>query len=134
MSGIFWNWKYYIAPAPVIEKQTNSDSSSRLFKHWGMYVTKNVFKGLKHPTAGDVVQLPDYGPCKVERVLFWAARPSRGFILGIVISPSSLGNDEWWSENRNHPVAKHGDNWTLEFEIPKSYFKDLNIPQNDYIE
>lgn len=133
--GIFtWEWRYYIAPAPIIEKQFVSENATRSFRHWGMYISKKVFRGFKHPKAGDVVSIPDYGACKVERVLYWANFPSRSFTLGIVISPRSLGDDSWWVENKNNPVAKHSENWNFDIELPRSYFKDLEIPANDYLD
>jgi hypothetical protein len=95
-----------------------------------MYVSKKIFKGFNHPVAGDMVNIPNYGSCKVERVIHWSGRPSRSFTLGIVISPDSLGNQEWWIENKNNPVAKFGENWTFDFELPKSYFKDINVAPN----
>jgi hypothetical protein len=133
MAGLFWTWNFYIAPAPIIENQSPFTDTPKLFRHWGIYKTKKVFKGFKHPVAGDVINIPDYGPCKVERVIYWAVRPSRNYLLAVVISPRSIGNDEWWLENRNNPVAKHSENWTLEFELPKNRFKDLDIPENGYL-
>ncbi len=130
MGLLTWNWKFYIAPAPVIEKQNLYTDRELLFRHWGMYVSRSVFKGFKHPIAGDVVDIPNYGHCKVERVLYWASRPSRSFTLGIVISPDNLGDATWWLNNRNNPVAKFGENWTLDFDLPRAYFKDLTIPEN----
>lgn len=130
MGLLTWEWKYYIAPAPIIEKQNPFTGRELSFRHWGMYVSKKVFKGLKHPVAGDMVKIPHYGPCKVERVLYWASSPSRSYILGIVVSPESLGNSEWWSTNLNDPVAKFSESWTLDFDLPRAYFKDLTIPEN----
>jgi hypothetical protein len=133
MAGLFWEWHFYIAPAPIIEKQNPYSDNERSFRHWGLYKTKKTFKSLRHPVAGDVVSIPDYGPCKIERVIHWSRVPSRNFTLAVVISPKSIGDEAWWLENKNNPVARHGDNWTLEFDLPKIYFSDLEIPQNDYI-
>ena len=130
MGLLTWEWKFYIAPAPIIEKQHPYTDREIFYRHWGMYITRKIFKGLKHPVAGDMVEIPNYGPCKVERVLYWSGRPSRSFTLGIVISPDSLGNHEWWIENKNNPVSKFGENWTIDFELPKSYFRDLDIAPN----
>lgn len=130
MGLLTWEWKFYIAPAPIIEKQHPYTDREVLFKHWGMYISKKTFKGLKHPVAGDVVDIPNYGHCKVERVLYWARRPSRSYTLGIVVSPDSIGSDDWWLNNRNQPVAAFGENWTIDMDLPKSYFKDLEIPPN----
>ena len=132
--GIFsWEWRYYIAPAPIIENRNPHTDSPERFQHWGMFISKKTFKGFSHPRAGDVVNLPNYGHCKVERVLYWANRPSRSFTLGVVISPKSIGDENWWFEHKNHPVAKNSDNWTLDFDLPKSYFKDLEIPEGKII-
>jgi hypothetical protein len=95
-----------------------------------MYISKKTYRGFKHPLAGDVVDIPNYGPCKVERVLFWAAKPSRSFTLGVVISPQSIGDIEWWLNNKNHPVARYGENWTFDMDLPKSYFRDVEVLPN----
>lgn len=128
MGLLIWEWKFYIAPAPIIEKQNPFTDQEVLYRHWGMFISKKIFKGFKHPVAGDMVSIPNYGNCKVERVIYWSARPSRSFVLGVVISPDSLGNEQWWIENQNNPVAKFGDQWTLDFDLAKNYFKDLVIP------
>ena len=129
--GLFtWEWKFYIAPAPIVEKQNPFTDRESLYLHWGMYVSKKSFKGLKHPVSGDMVEIPNYGPCRVERVIYWSSRPSRSFVIAVVISPDSLGNHQWWLENRNNPVSKFGENWTLDFELPKSYFKDIEVLSN----
>ena len=131
MGLLTWEWKFYIAPAPIIEKQQPYTDREAFFTHWGMYITKKTFKGFKHPVAGDVVDIPNYGQCKVERVLYWANRPSRSYTLGIVISAKSIGDNEWWLNNRNQPVALFGENWTFDMDLPKSYFKDLEVPPNE---
>jgi hypothetical protein len=133
MGLLTWEWRFYIAPAPIIENKNPFTDSPKSFRHWGMFISKKTFKGFKHPFAGDVVNLPNYGPCKVERVLYWANRPSRSFTLGVVISPESIGDEEWWLQNKNHPVSKNGENWTLDFELPRSYFKDLSVPEGDFL-
>lgn len=133
MGILTWEWRYYIAPAPIIEKQFVSGDETRSFCHWGMYISKEVFKGFKHPKAGDVVAIPDYGPCKVERVLYWTSYPSRSFTLGIVVSARSLGDDSWWASNINNPVAKHFENWNFDMDLPRTYFKDLEIPENGIV-
>jgi len=125
-----WQWKFYIAPAPIIEKRHPHTDREVFYRHWGMYVSKKIFKGFKHPNSGDMVDIPNYGPCKVERVIYWSKYPSRSFVIGIVISPDSLGNHEWWVKNSNNPVANFGENWTMEFKLPSSYFKDLQVPPN----
>ena len=130
MGLFFWEWKFYIAPAPIVEKLNPYSENERLFRHWGMYVTKKVFKGLKHPAAGDVVSIPNYGPCKVERVIYWSKIPSKSFAIAIVVSPESLGNSEWWLTHRNNPVAEHGKDWTFQLDLPKTYFTDLQITPN----
>jgi hypothetical protein len=134
LAGLLWEWHYYIAPAPIIEKQDPYTENPRSFRHWGLYKTKKTFKSFRHPNAGDVLDIPDYGPCKVERVIHWSRLPSRNYTLAVVISPKSHGNEDWWIQNKNHPVAKHGANWTLEFELPKRHFSDLEIPENGYVE
>ena len=48
----------------------------------------------------------------------------------MVISPDSLGNEQWWIDNKNNPVAKFGDQWTFDFDLAKSYFNDLEVPPN----
>ena len=129
--GLFaWEWKFYIAPAPIVEKQNPFTIRESLYLHWGMYVSKKTFKGLKHPVSGDMVEIPNYGPCRVERVIYWASRPSRSFVIGVVISPDSIGNYQWWLDNRNNPVSKFGENWTMDFELARSYFKDIEVPPN----
>jgi hypothetical protein len=130
MGLLIWEWKYYIAPAPIIEKQNPYSDREFSYRHWGMFITRKNFKGFKHPMAGDVVDIPNYGPCKVERVIYWTNRPSRSFVLGIVISPNSLGNQQWWSENKNNPVSKFPENWTFDFDLPKHYFKDIEVLPN----
>jgi hypothetical protein len=125
-----WDWKFYIAPAPIIEKQNPYTDREISYRHWGMYVTRKIFRGLKHPIAGDMVDIPNYGPCKVERVIYWTSRPSRSFVLGVVISPDSLGNQQWWSENKNNPVTKFSENWTFDLDLPKPYFKDIEVLPN----
>ena len=130
MSFLIWEWKFYIAPAPIIEKQNPYTDREISYRHWGMFITRKIFRGLKHPIAGDVVDIPNYGPCKVERVLYWTNRPSRSFVLGVVISPDSLGNQKWWRENKNNPVSKFPENWTLDFDLPKPYFKDIEVLPN----
>ena len=130
MSFLIWEWKFYIAPAPIIEKQNPYTDREISYRHWGMFITRKIFRGLKHPIAGDVVDIPNYGPCKVERVLYWTNRPSRSFVLGVVISPDSLGNQKWWRENTNNPVSKFPENWTLDFDLPKPYFKDIEVLPN----
>ncbi len=130
MGLLNWNWKFYIAPAPLIERQNPYNDHEISYRNWGMYVTRKIFRGLKHPIAGDMVNIPNYGPCKVERVIYWTNRPSRRFVLGVVISPDSLGNQKWWSENKNDPVSKFPENWTFDFELPKPYFKDIEILPN----
>ena len=129
--GLFiWEWKFYIAPAPIIEKQNPYAEHSILYRHWGMYISRKIFRGIKHPVPGDVVGIPNYGECKIERVIYWTNRPSRSYVLGIVISPDSLGNHQWWAENRNNPVSKFPENWTFDFEVPKTYFKDIEVLPN----
>ena len=125
-----WEWKFYIAPAPIIEKQNPYTDREIFYRHWGMFLTRKIFRGFKHPIAGDVVDIPNYGPCKVERVLYWTNRPSRSFVLGVVISPDSLGNQKWWTENKNNPVSKFPENWTFDFDLPKPYFKDIEVLPN----
>jgi hypothetical protein len=127
---LIWDWKFYIAPAPIIEKQNPYTDREISYRHWGMYVTRKIFRGLKHPIAGDMVDIPNYGPCKVERVIYWTSRPSRSFVLGVVISPDSLGNQQWWSEHKNNPVSKFPENWTFDLDLPKPYFKDIEILPN----
>lgn len=134
MGLLTWEWKFYIAPAPIIEKQNSYSEREMLYRHWGMYISKRAFRGFNHPVAGDVVDVPNYGPCKVERVLYWTKRPSRSFTLGIVISSASIGDKQWWLDNRNQPVARFGEDWTFEMDLPKSYFKDLDIPPNGPLE
>ena len=95
-----------------------------------MYISRKIFRGIKHPVPGDVVGIPNYGECKIERVIYWTNRPSRSYVLGIVISPDSLGNHQWWAENRNNPVSKFPENWTFDFELPKTYFKDIEVLPN----
>ena len=130
MGLLMWEWKFYIAPAPIIEKQNPYTDREISYQHWGMYLTRKIFRGFKHPIAGDVVDIPNYGPCKVERVLYWTNRPSRSFVLGVVISPDSLGNQKWWTENKNNPVSKFPENWTFDFDLPKPYFKDIEVLPN----
>jgi hypothetical protein len=127
---LIWDWKFYIAPAPIIEKQNPYTDREISYRHWGMYVTRKIFRGLKHPIAGDLADIPNYGPCKVERVIYWTSRPSRSFVLGVVISPDSLGSQQWWSENKNDPVSKFPENWTFDFDLPKPYFKDIEVLPN----
>ena len=125
-----WEWKFYIAPAPIIEKQHPNTDREVLYRHWGMYLSKKTYRGFKHPVAGDVVDIPNYGPCKVERILYWVSRPSRSYTLGVVISPQSIGDSEWWLSNRNHPVSRFGDSWSFDMDLPKVYFNDLKTPPN----
>lgn len=131
MGLLIWEWKFYIAPAPVIEKQNPYTDREIFYRHWGMYLTRKKFKGFKHPMAGDVVDIPNYGPCKVERVIYWTEKPSRSLVLGVVISPDSLGDQTWWSENKNNPVSKFPENWTFDFDLPKRYFKDIDVLPNE---
>ena len=130
MGLLMWEWKFYIAPAPIIEKQNPYTDREISYRHWGMFLTRKIFRGFKHPIAGEVVDIPNYGPCKVERVLYWTNRPSRSFVLGVVISPDSLGNQKWWTENKNNPVSKFPENWTFDFDLPKPYFKDIEVLPN----
>lgn len=130
MGLLMWEWKFYIAPAPIIEKQNPYTDREVSYRHWGMFLTRKIFRGFKHPIAGDVVDIPNYGPCKVERVIYWTNRPSRSFVLGVVISPDSLGNQQWWSENKNNPVSKFPENWTLDFDLPTPFFKDIEVLPN----
>ena len=69
MGLLTWEWKFYIAPAPIIEKQNPFTDQEVLYRHWGMFISKKIFKGFKHPVAGDMVSVPNYGHCKVERVI-----------------------------------------------------------------
>lgn len=64
MGLLTWEWKFYIAPAPIVEKQHAYTDREVLFRHWGMYISKRAYKGIKHPLAGDVIDIPDYGPCR----------------------------------------------------------------------
>ena len=52
----------------------------------------------------------------------------------VVISPKSLGNDDWWAEHRNDPVVKSEELWTFDFDGMRRYFTDLEIPEDDFVD
>ena len=135
MTNLRWRWVYVIAPAPIIEKVTHPNGTpNALFRHWGMFQLRKVYKGFKLPRAGDMAELPMYGSCKVERVIQFSKNLGRELLVYVVISPKSLGNDEWWDDHRNDPVVKSQELWTLEFDGMRRHFTDLEIPEDDFVE
>lgn len=135
MTNIRWRWVYAIAPAPIIEKVTHPNGTpNALFRHWGMFQTRKIYKGFTLPRAGDMVEIPTYGSCKVERVIQVSKNLGRELLVHVIISPKSLGNEEWWNEHRNDPVVKSQELWTFDFDGMKSYFKDLEVPESDFVE
>jgi hypothetical protein len=132
MGIILWKWKFVIAPALISENLGIKNGKKQIKKSWGSFETRKIYTGIRLPLAGDVVNIPDYGPCKVERVKYVNGVRSRAWIVSIVISPKSLGNTNWWLENRNHPIHKHQQNWKLSFSFIKEDYNDLELA-DEYI-
>jgi hypothetical protein len=135
MTSIRWRWVYAIGPAPIIEKVTHPNGTQNaLFRHWGLFKTRKIYRGFKLPRAGEMAEIPNYGLCKIERVLQFSKNLGRDLLVYVVISPKSLGDDEWWVQHRNDPVVKSQQNWVFDMDDIRSYFKDLDIPEADFVE
>ena len=132
--GLFtWTWIYEIAPVETIEKH-EINSKSKIFRKMGGFQTRKIYSGLKLPSAGEMVKIPDYGVAKVERVNFVNGYKSRAFTVTIVISPKSLGNSKWWKENRNNPIVEYSQNWKLNTTFMRGDYIDLEIPEDTYVD
>lgn len=152
-----WSWKIAIGPVAIIEIRNSPESrggfggpriamgrdlaqdkpeggARATFKHWGMFETRRVYSSWKLPRAGNVISIPTYRRCKIERVFFTLNKPSRDYIVTIVISPSSLGAEEWWEQNINDPIVNGNLLWTFDLSFRRENFKDLNVPFSDYLD
>ncbi len=131
MSFLIWSWIIEIAPAPIIESRGEKGRKKMFYKRLGGFQTRRTFSGLRLPAAGEMVLVPDYGPCKVERVI---GIRSRSYYQSIIISPKSIGNDKWWEKNRNHPISIHSQNWKLNTNFIRDNYRDLDLPEDCYLE
>jgi hypothetical protein len=94
--GIFtWTWRFCIAPALIVEQIGFKGGEPLIRKRFVRFATSRTYSGFTLPRAGDVVNIPDHGPCKVERVLYAGGKPSKNFIVDIVISPKSISDPKW---------------------------------------
>lgn len=130
MGILKYDWEFEIAPAPIVlNMQRGSRSGKNKYKlFWGRYLKEKTFSGLNYPKVGEVVEVPDFGKCKIERLIpFHGNKISRNFHIRVVISWKALGNKAWWDSNINCP-DKFG--WELR-KLTKEdlkIFGDLEIP------
>ena len=132
MGLLTWSWKFCIAPVEILEQIGFKNGKPLIRKRYVNFVTRRTYSGFNLPRAGDVVDIPDHGPCKVERVIYPGGRPSKTFIVDIVISPKSINDPNWWKINQDPLLLKNRSNWSLGGSIIREDFIDLELPEDEY--
>jgi hypothetical protein len=129
MGLIEYDWHFEIAPAPIVIKSLEPKGKKEKFTLvWGKYENQKPFTGFRYPKVGEVVEVPDFGKCKVERIIpLTGSKISRNTILRIIISWKSIGNKSWWDTHINYPAKLYWQGMKLT-ENDRKIFKDLDIP------
>lgn len=64
--GLFtWSWKFCIAPVEIFEQVGFQNGLPLIRKRYVSFFTHRTYSGFHLPRAGDVVDIPDHGTCKV---------------------------------------------------------------------
>ena len=131
MGILKYEWQFEIAPAPItIGYQSDTRGGKHRFELiWGRYVKERNYSGINYPKVGEVVEVPDFGKCKIERLIPLAGNKiSRNSDIRVIISWKSIGNKNWWDSNVNSPT---NFGWQA-LKIGKHdlrIFSDLDIPE-----
>ena len=95
---------------------------------WGKYVNDRTFSGVGYPKVGEVIDIPDFGKCKIERLApLIGSSISRNSPIRVIISWKSIGNKTWWEDHINSP-AHYGWQALKINENDLKIFSDIEIP------